>query len=35
MELTFVVAVKDNWQLQPYWLHPRNVFDQGRSVRKI
>ena len=31
MELTFVVAVKDIWQLQPYWM----VCDQGRSVDKI
>jgi len=21
MELTFLVAVKDNWRLQPSWLH--------------
>ena len=32
MELTFVVAVKDIWQLQPSWLQ---VCDQGRSVGKI
>ena len=31
MELTFVVAVKDIWQVQPYWM----VCDQGRSVDKI
>ena len=32
MELTFVVAVNDIWQLQPSWLHPCKVYDQGRSV---
>ena len=32
MELTFVVAVKAIWQLQPSWLHPCKVCDQGRSV---
>jgi len=31
MELTFVVAVKDIWQLQP----PYKVRDQGRSIGKI
>ena len=35
MELTFVVAVNDIWQLQPSWLHPCKVCDQGRSVGKI
>ena len=35
MELIFVVVVKDIWQLQPSWLHPCKVCDQGRSVRKI
>ena len=35
MELTFVVAVKDIWQLQPSWLHPCKVCDQGHSVGKI
>ena len=35
MELTFVAAVKDIWQLQPSWLHPYKVCDQGRSVGKI
>ena len=35
MELTFVVAVQDMWQLQPSWLHPCQVCDQGRSVGKI
>ena len=35
MELTFVVAVNDIWQLQPSWLHTRKVCDQGRSVSKI
>ena len=34
MELTFV-AVKDIWQLQPSWLHPCNVCDQGPIVGKI
>jgi len=29
MELTFVVAVNDIWQLQPYWLHPCKICDQG------
>ena len=35
MELTFVVAVNDIWQLQPSWLHPCKVCDQGRRVGKI
>ena len=35
MELKFVVAVNDIWQLKPYWLHPCKVCDQGRSVDKI
>jgi len=35
MELTFVVAVKDIWQLQLSWLHHCKVCDQGRSVGKI
>ena len=35
MELKFVVAVNDIWQLKPYWLHPCKVCDQGRSVGKI
>ena len=35
MELTFVVAVTNIWQLQPSWLHPCRVCDQGRSVGKI
>ena len=35
MELTSVVAVNDIWQLQPYWLYPRKVCDQGRSVGRI
>ena len=35
MELTFVVAVKDIWQLQPSWLQHCQVCDQGRSVGKI
>ena len=35
MELTFVVAVKDIWQLRPSWLHPCKVCDQGHSVGKI
>ena len=35
MELTFIVAVKDMWQLQPSWLHPCKVCDQGRSLGKI
>ena len=35
MKLTFVVAVKDIWQLQPSWLHPCKVCDQGRSMGKI
>ena len=35
MELTFVVAVKDIWQLQPSWLHPYKVCYQGRSMGKI
>ena len=35
MELTFVVAVQDIWQLQPSWLHPCKVCDQRRSVGKI
>ena len=35
MELTFVVAFKNIWQLQPSWLHPCKVCDQGRSVGKI
>ena len=35
MELTFVVAVKDIWQLQPTWLHRCKICDQGRSVGKI
>ena len=35
MELIFVVAFKDIWQLQPSWLHPCKVWDQGRSVGKI
>ena len=35
MELTFVVTVKNVWQLQPSWLHPCKVCDQGRSVGKI
>ena len=35
MGLTFVVAVKDVWQLQPSWLHPCNVCDQGCIVGKI
>ena len=35
MELTFVVAAKDIWQLQPYWPYPRKACDQGRSVGKI
>ena len=35
MNLTFVVAVKDIWQLQPHWLHPHKVCDRGRSVGKI
>ena len=35
MELTFVVAVNTISQLQPSWLHPCKVCDQGRSVGKI
>jgi len=35
MELTFVFAVKDIWQLQQSWSHPCKVCDQGRSVDKI
>ena len=35
MKLTFAVAVKDSWQLQPCWLHTCKVCDQGRSVGKI
>ena len=35
MELTFVVAVKTIWQIQPSWLHPCKVCDKGRSVGKI
>ena len=35
MELPFVVAVNDLWQLQTFWLHPCKVCDQGRSVGKI
>ena len=35
IKLTFVVAVKDIWQLQPHWLHPHKVCDLGRSVGKI
>ena len=35
MDLTFVIAVNDIWQLQPSWLHPYNVCDQGRSVGKL
>ena len=35
MELTCIAAVKDIWQLQPYWLHPCKICDQGRSVGKI
>ena len=35
MELTFVVAVKDIWQLQPSWLHPCKVCGQGHSVGNI
>ena len=34
MELTFVVAVKDIWQLQSSWLQPSKGCDQGRSVGK-
>ena len=35
MELTFVVAFKNIWQLQPSWLHPCKVWDQRQSVGKI
>ena len=32
MELTFVVAVKNIWQLQHSWLQHCTVCDKGRSV---
>ena len=35
MKLPFAIAVNDDWQLQPYWLHPCKVFGQGRSMGKI
>jgi len=35
MDLTFVIAVNDIWQLQPSWLHPCKVCEQWRSVGKI
>jgi len=34
MELTFVVAVKDIWQLKPSWPHPCKVCDQGVAWAK-
>mgnify|MGYP000208108555 FL=1 len=35
MEFTFVITVKEVWQLQQSWLYPCKVCDQGRSVGKI
>ena len=35
MELTFIVAVKNIWQLQPSWLHSCKVCEQGRSIGKL
>jgi len=34
MELTFVVAVKDIWQLQPSWLHPCKICGRGVAWAK-
>ena len=34
MELSFVGAVKDIWQLQESWLHPCKICDQGLNLNR-